>query len=154
MGERLVCPHCGRAQDRFDQPRLTVDAVVHDARGGVLLIERRNPPPGWALPGGFVDAGETVEEAVVRELREETGLTATRVEQFHTYSAPGRDPRHPTVSIVFLVEAVGEPRAGDDAGQAAFFGPGRLPPLAFDHADILADVARHRAGGRRPETLC
>jgi 8-oxo-dGTP diphosphatase len=150
MGNRLVCPYCGRDLDRFDQPRLTVDAVVHDTRGGVLLIERLNPPPGWALPGGFVDPGETLETAVARELREEAGLEATRIEQFHTYSDPHRDPRHHTVSTIFLVDAAGAPRAGDDAGRAAFFPYDRLPPLAFDHRDILADVARFRANGRRP----
>ena len=154
MGDRLVCPHCGRALDRFDQPRLTVDAVVHNAAGEVLLIERLNPPPGWALPGGFVDAGETLEAAVARELAEETGLRAGRVEQFHSYSEPRRDPRHHTVSTVFLVEATGEPKAGDDAGRAAFFPYDRLPPLAFDHAAILADVARRRAGTGGRGTLC
>ncbi len=150
MGDRLVCPHCGLALDRYDQPRLTVDAVVHNAEGEVLLIERVNPPHGWALPGGFVDPGETIENAVARELSEETGLEATRVEQFHTYSDPRRDPRHHTVSTVFLVDAAGAPSAGDDAAQAAFFAYDRLPPLAFDHAEILVDVARFRAGGRRP----
>ncbi len=152
MGERLVCPHCGRTLDRFDQPRLTVDAVVLNARDEVLLIERRNPPPGWALPGGFVDPGETLETAVARELREETGLRAGRVRQLHTYSDPERDPRHHTVSTVFLVEAEGEPAAGDDAGRAEFFPLDRLPsPLAFDHGRILRDAVRFRADGIRPD---
>jgi len=147
MGDRLVCPHCGQLQDRFDQPRVTVDAVVQNDAGKVLLIERRLPPPGWALPGGFVDAGESLEEAVTRELMEETALRAMSVRQFHTYSDPDRDPRHPTVSTIFLVQAEGTPRPGDDAGQAWFFHPDSLPsPMAFDHADIIADVLRGTPG--------
>jgi ADP-ribose pyrophosphatase YjhB (NUDIX family) len=132
----LVCPHCGRATGRYDQPRLTVDAVVEDAGGRILLIERTHEPSGWALPGGFVDAGETLEAAAARELAEETGLRALRMEQFHTYSHPERDPRHHSVSTVFLVEAEGTPVAGDDAGRAAYF--------------PLEDVSRYRASGVRP----
>ncbi len=151
MGERLRCPHCGRLLDRWDQPRVTVDAVVLNGRGEVLLIERRNDPPGWALPGGFVDAGETLERAAARELEEETGLRAESLTQFHTYSDPHRDPRHPTVSTIFLVRAAGRPVAGDDAGRAEFFPLDGLPePLAFDHGRILTDVVRFRATGRRP----
>jgi ADP-ribose pyrophosphatase YjhB (NUDIX family) len=143
MGDRLVCPHCGRTLDWFEQPRLTVDAVVRNAEGEVLLIERKHEPRGWALPGGFVDRGETLEQAVARELEEETGLRATDVRQFHTYSDPARDPRHHTVSTVFLVRGEGALRAGDDAARARFFPLHALPtPLAFDHAAILADVAR------------
>ena len=143
MSERLRCPHCGQVLDRYDQPRLTVDAVVLNDRGEVLLIDRRNPPLGWALPGGFVDVGETLEEAVARELTEETGLRARRVRQFHTYSDPDRDPRHHTVSTVFLVEASGTPTANDDALDAAFFPHDALPePIVFDHARIIADVVR------------
>jgi len=128
-----------------------VDAVVRNAAGEFLLVERGHPPAGWALPGGFVDAGETLEGAVARELREETGLTARRLTQFHTYSDPARDPRHPTVSTVFLVEAEGTPRAGDDAVNAAFYPGGGLPrPIAFDHARILEDVRRWLETGLRP----
>ena len=144
MSERLICPHCGHALDRYDQPRLTVDAVVQNDSGAVLLIKRRNPPLGWALPGGFVDVGETLEAAVSRELTEETGLRARLVRQFHTYSDPARDPRHHTVSTVFQVEAEGDPIAGDDATEAAYFSPFALPePLVFDHARIIADIVRH-----------
>ena len=143
MGDRLRCPHCGRELDRYDQPRLTVDAVVFNDRGEVLLIKRRNPPRGWALPGGFVDVGETLETAVARELAEETGLRARSVRQFHTYSDPARDPRHHTVSTVFRVEADGTPTAGDDAVDAAFFPPDALPePVVFDHARIILDLVR------------
>jgi 8-oxo-dGTP diphosphatase len=151
MGTRLRCPHCNGLLDRWDQPRVTVDAAVFDPRGNILLIERRGEPPGWALPGGFVDAGESLEEAVARELAEETGLRAVGVRQMHTYSDPGRDPRHPTVSTVFLVRAEGEPTAGDDAAKARFFPPDRLPsPMAFDHARIVADAVRFVLEGEAP----
>ena len=120
-------------------PRLAVDAIVERPGAGVLLIERRNPPPGWALPGGFVEYGETVEAAVARELEEETGLAAESVRQFRVYSDPARDPRGHTVAVVFVVTARGEPRGGDDARQARFFPWEALPPLAFDHARILED---------------
>lgn len=150
MGSRLICPRCGGETDRYDQPRLTVDAAVVDAQGRILLIERGHAPPGWALPGGFVDVGETLEEAVGRELAEETGLTATEVRQLHTYSDPARDPRHHTVSTVFLVAAEGTLQAGDDAADARWFSPDALPSMAFDHARVVADVYRHREGERRP----
>jgi ADP-ribose pyrophosphatase YjhB (NUDIX family) len=151
MGERLRCPRCDAVLDRFDQPRVTVDAVVRNDAGEFLLIERGHPPPGWALPGGFVDAGESLEVAVVRELREETGLFTRTLTQFHTYSDPTRDPRHPTVSTVFLVETVGTPRAGDDAVKVAFFPITGLPrPVAFDHARILEDVHRWLQTGDHP----
>ena len=153
MSKPVVCPHCKEPTDRYEQPRLTVDAVVHNDRGELLLIERKNEPQGWALPGGFVDEGETLEAAVARELAEETGLTAVDVMQFHTYSDPTRDPRHHTVSTVFLVEAKGEPRPGDDAGRAVFFAPETLPsPIAFDHRRILEDVARYHQSGFFPGT--
>ena len=153
MGTRLACPHCRRPLDRWDQPRVTVDAVVLNDRGEVLLVERRQEPPGWALPGGFVDAGESLEDAVVRELAEETGLRARGVRQLHTYSDPGRDPRHPTVSTVYLVQAEGTLVPGDDAGDARFHPPDRLPaPMAFDHARIVADAVRFTRTGLRPES--
>jgi 8-oxo-dGTP diphosphatase len=143
MSGRLSCPQCGHVLDRHDQPRLTVDAVVQNSRGEVLLVMRRNPPHGWALPGGFVEVGETLETAVARELAEETGLEATSVRQFHTYSDPARDPRHHTVSTVFRVEAEGKPTPGDDAIEAGFFPAEALPsPIVFDHARIIEDVRR------------
>ncbi len=104
-----------------------------------MLIERKNPPYGWALPGGFVDYGESLESAAAREALEETGLRLTDLQQFHTYSAPDRDPRHHTVSTVFTARANGSPIAGDDAGSAAVFTEKSLPPLVFDHGTILHD---------------
>lgn len=121
-------------------PFLTVDGLIRIG-GGIVLIERRNPPPGWALPGGFVDYGETVEDACVRECREETGLEVTLVRQFHTYSDPRRDPRHHTVCVVFLCDATGEPKADDDAKNAGIFTREQIAQLtlAFDHRQILED---------------
>jgi 8-oxo-dGTP diphosphatase len=142
VGERLVCPHCGKTLDHWHQPKLTVDVLVEDEAGRVLLIRRKNPPPGWAIPGGFVDDGETLEAAAVREIREETGLDVTLTAQFHT------------VTTVFLGrpnDPKAVPRPDDDALEAAFF-PLESPPspLAFDHADVLADLRAFRAGHPRP----
>jgi len=129
-------------------PDLCADVIVarrlQDGRLAVLLIERRFPPPGWAIPGGFVEKGERVEEAARRELEEETGLVATRLWQWHLYSDPRRDPRRHTATLVFVGEAEGEPVAGDDAGLARFWPLDALPPLAFDHAQVLADFAAGR----------
>ncbi len=131
-------------------PKPTVDVVILLADGRVVLVERKNPPAGWALPGGFVDEGEALAAAAVREAREETGLEVTLVEQFHAYSDPRRDPRHHTISTVFLGRAGGAPRGGDDALRAEAFAWSALPaPLAFDHAEILADVRRYLLTGAR-----
>lgn len=119
-------------------PIPTVDVIIR-CGGGIVLVRRKNPPHGWALPGGFVDAGETLETAAAREAEEETGLAVRLARQFHTYSDPARDPRRHTISTVFLADAEGVPRGGDDAAEARVFPPDRLPPLAFDHARILAD---------------
>jgi ADP-ribose pyrophosphatase YjhB (NUDIX family) len=111
----------------------------------LVLVKRRNPPHGWALPGGFVDYGETVEEAAVREAKEETGLDIDLVRQFHVYSMPGRDPRGHMMSTVFLARAQGEPRGGDDAAEARAFGPGELPDnIVFDHPKIIEDYLNGR----------
>jgi 8-oxo-dGTP diphosphatase len=120
-------------------PYLTVDIIIEIA-GGIVLIERKNPPHGWALPGGFVDWGESLEEAAVREAKEETSLDVQLLRQFHTYSAPGRDPRHHTITSVYIARANGTPCAEDDAQVLGIFTETTLPaPLAFDHAEILAD---------------
>jgi 8-oxo-dGTP diphosphatase len=141
---QLRCARCGEPNP-IPFPLIAVDCILCDAAGRVLLIRRRNPPPGWALPGGFVDAGESLEAAVAREILEETGLRLTAARQFHAYSEPARDPRHPMVSIVFVGRAEGEPRAGDDAGKVAFYAINELPDeIAFDHRTILADFASRR----------
>lgn len=120
-------------------PVPTVDILI-ELPEGIVLIERKNPPFGWAIPGGFVDWGETVEDAAVREAREETGLDVTLVRQFHVYSDPKRDDRMHTLSVVFVAQAQGKPVARDDAKNAAVFTKDNLPaPLCFDHAVILKD---------------
>jgi 8-oxo-dGTP diphosphatase len=133
-------------------PLVTVDAII-ELDGGVVLIERKNPPPGWALPGGFVDEGESLVQAMMREAREETSLEVTPLEQFFAYSDPRRDPRGATVSVVYIARAEGEPRAADDAKNVRVFGIDALPPLAFDHAQILDDYRRWRATGARPPVV-
>jgi 8-oxo-dGTP diphosphatase len=134
-------------------PKLTVDLVIElaDAPGQVVFILRKNPPHGLALPGGFVDEGELVADAAIREAKEETGLDVELVEQFHVYSDPARDPRHHTVSVVFLARASGQPVGGDDAESCIVCAPTALPqPLVFDHALILADYLAYRRHGVRP----
>ena len=136
---------------RYRNPAPTVDVIIEVA-GGIVLIRRRNPPPGWAIPGGFVEYGERVEAAAVREAREETGLHVTLAALLGVYSDPARDPRQHTLSTVFIGRARGEPVAADDAKLAGVFTPRTLPaPLAFDHAKILADYFRYKRTGRLPK---
>ncbi|MFW5735292.1 MAG: NUDIX domain-containing protein [Oceanidesulfovibrio sp.] len=142
MSRQILCPHCGKSTGIYENPTPTVDVVVYDPARGVVLVERNNFPPGWALPGGFVDTGERVETAAVREAREETGLDVVLTSVLGVYSDPQRDPRQHTMSVVFTAQAHDPSRlmAGDDAGRAQFFPVGEWPePLAFDHAKILAD---------------
>jgi len=131
-------------------PLLTVDVIVR-FEGGIVLIERKNPPSGWALPGGFVDIGESVEEAAVREAREETSLDVRLVEQFHVYSSPDRDPRFHTVSVVFIGDGAGVLEGRDDAARAAVFTADSLPEvIAFDHGQIITDYFRYWQSGSKP----
>jgi 8-oxo-dGTP diphosphatase len=122
------------------RPSIAVDLIIEMEGDEIVLIRRRNPPPGWALPGGFLEYGESLEAAAVREAKEETGLDIELIQQLHTYSNPSRDPRGHTVSTVFIARARGTPRAGDDAGDVRVCPLSQLPtPLAFDHEQILAD---------------
>ena len=125
----------------YRNPIPTVDIIIELSQG-IVLIERRNPPAGWALPGGFVDYGESLEHAALREAREETGLEVRLVRQFYTYSDPARDPRHHTLSTVFIATAEGHPVGGSDARQAKACRPPWPAPLVFDHEAILDDYLR------------
>ncbi len=125
-------------------PLPTVDIII-ECDGKIVMIKRRNDPHGWALPGGFVDYGESLEYAAVREAKEETGLDVNLVKQFHTYSEPDRDPRSHTISTVYIAEAKGAPMAGDDAERAVLFSRDSLPePIVFDHKKILDDYFMRR----------
>ena len=133
-------------------PVPTVDIIIEVGEAGVVLIERKNIPHGWALPGGFVDYGENLEAAAVREAKEETSLEVHLVEQFYTYSDPSRDPRQHTISTVYIATARGVPRGADDAKVAKIFTEGELPSLiVFDHPRILSDYFAYKATGRRPK---
>jgi 8-oxo-dGTP diphosphatase len=134
-------------------PPVAADVIIElcDRPGRpIVLIERRFPPPGWALPGGFVELGETVEAAAVREAREETGLDVALEALLHVYSDPRRDQRQHTAAVVYLGRASGEPAGADDAAEARAFAWDELPsPMAFDHAQILADARRYLLTGSR-----
>ncbi len=134
----MKCPECGTSVQIYRNPVPTVDIIIEVA-GGIVLILRKNPPHGWALPGGFVDYGESLEDAAIREAKEETSLDVSLIKQLHTYSDPTRDARLHTISTVFVATATGIPIAADDADQLAVFTHTSLPPLVFDHRQILDD---------------
>src|ERR1044072_5158285 len=113
--------------EKYSNPLLTVDIIVELADGTIVLIERKNFPPGWALPGGFVDYGDPLERAAVKQAKEETSLDIKLTEQFHAYSVPNRDPRHHTLSVVFIAQATGTPQGADDAKTARLFKESDLP---------------------------
>jgi 8-oxo-dGTP diphosphatase len=131
-------------------PIPTVDVII-ESWDRIVLIRRKHPPPGWAIPGGFIDAGEKAQDAAVREALEETGLRVTLTGLLGVYSDPSRDPRRHTISTVYIGKAEGTPSGGDDAAEARLFSERDLPsPLAFDHARILADYFRFKKTGERP----
>jgi len=137
--DKLTCPQCNATVIAYRNPFPTVDIIIRH-EGGIVLIERCNEPKGWALPGGFVDYGESLEQAAVREAKEETGLELSNLRQFRAYSEPDRDPRQHNISFVFTADGHGTLRGGDDAALAQLSPLDDLPaPLCFDHAKILED---------------
>ncbi len=146
MAKRIeTCPKCGYQWEVYHNPIPTVDIIIELEDGSIVLIKRKNPPYGWALPGGFVDYGESLEDAALREAKEETGLEVELKGQFHAYSDPDRDPRHHTITVVFKASAKGIPEAGDDAAEVKAFHLNQLPKqMAFDHSQILRDYAEGR----------
>ena len=137
--EHLVCPSCHTKIKQYQNPIPTVDIVI-EWNGDIILIQRKNPPLGWAIPGGFVDYKETVENAAVREAKEETSLEVKIVHLLGVYSAPDRDPRFHTISTVFVGTGKGQPEPADDAKEIGFFNKDTIPAkMAFDHMLILKD---------------
>ncbi|HUL31580.1 MAG TPA: NUDIX hydrolase [Thermodesulfobacteriota bacterium] len=136
----IPCPICKTEIEIYKNPIPTVDIIIEIEAKGIVLIKRKNPPYGWAIPGGFVDYGESLEEAAVREAKEETDLDVKLIQQFHTYSNPNRDPRHHSISTVYVGKAKGIPQAKDDAIEIGVFNETNLPAeIAFDHRSILKD---------------
>jgi ADP-ribose pyrophosphatase YjhB (NUDIX family) len=141
----IQCPKCKSEIEVYQNPIPTVDIIIGIESKGIVLIKRKNPPYGWALPGGFVDYGESLEEAALREAKEETDLDVKLIEQFHTYSDPKRDPRHHSISTVYISESKGIPQAKDDAMEIGIFDESSLPDeIAFDHRSILKDYFKSR----------
>jgi ADP-ribose pyrophosphatase YjhB (NUDIX family) len=139
------CPHCQGELQFYKNPKPTVDAVIDLDGKGIVLVRRRDFPYGWALPGGYVEYGESVEEAAKREALEETGLEIALRGLLGVYSAPGRDPRGHTIAVVFVASATGMPQAGDDTIGVKVFASDHLPAeMAFDHASILQDYLNSR----------
>ena len=134
------CPQCGTMVETFRNPVPTADVIVEIPGGGIVLIRRKNPPHGWALPGGFVDYGESLESCAMREAKEEIGLDVELVHQLGTWSDPSRDARRHTITTVFVARPLGDVtlRPADDAAEARVFTRDALPsPIAFDHGEIL-----------------
>lgn len=157
LKKKLISSDSGTSVVTHRNPTPTVDLIIEMAdrpHRPIVLIERLNPPHGWALPGGFVDYGESVEHAAKREAQEETQLSVTLIEQFHVYSDPSRDPRKHTLSVVFLARAVGKPKANDDAKNLELYEMWHIPKnLCFDHDRILHDYWYYRHYGIRPRLV-
>ena len=150
MRRFIQCPQCGTNIKQYRNPLPTVDIIIEveaeEGETGIVLIKRKNEPLGWAIPGGFVDYGESLEEAAVREAREETGLGVRLVRQFHTYSDPKRDPRFHAISTVYIARARGVPEARDDAQEVGIYAHDDLPEgIVFDHPKILKDYFKDGA---------
>ena len=144
MKKSVKCQKCGHEVLLYKNPFPTVDIIIHRDYSELVLIKRKNPPYGWALPGGFVDYGETVEEAAIREAREETSLTITLESLFGVYSDPLRDPRQHNISVVFVATSsdFSKLEASDDALEIALFPINSVPELVFDHSKIVSDFLK------------
>jgi len=141
----IQCPKCKNEVEVYRNPIPTVDIIIEIESKGIVLIKRKNSPFGWAIPGGFVDYGESLEEAAIREAKEETNLDVKLIKQFHTYSNPKRDPRHHSISTVYIAKGKGQPKAKDDALEIGTFNELNLPDeIAFDHRSILKDYFKSR----------
>jgi ADP-ribose pyrophosphatase YjhB (NUDIX family) len=141
----IQCPRCKHEIEVYRNPIPTVDIIIEIESKGIVLIKRKNPPYGWAIPGGFVDYGESLEKTAVREAKEETNLDVKLIKQFHTYSDPRRDQRHHSISTVYIAKAKGKPKAKDDALKIGIFNESNLPDkIAFDHRSILKDYFKTR----------
>ena len=168
MQDQEVTPEGVYKHDNHITPKVTVDIFILTSDNKLVLIERKNAPLGWALPGGFVDVGETTMEAAIREAQEETGCRLARVEQFHTYSAPSRDPRGHGITVAYIAHTLDTPVAADDAKSIAEFDLGimkgysldrlgnkmsRLLPgndIVFDHTQMILDLKHFQETGQRP----
>jgi len=143
----LACPACGQKVKQYRNPLPTVDVII-ELPEGIVLIERKNEPYGWAIPGGFVDYGESLECAAARESLEETSLVVTDLRLLGCYSDPARDARSHNISTVYVAKASGAPKAGDDAAGLGVFSTDALPqPLCFDHGKILSDYLKRKQEG-------
>ena len=152
MKTKIICPKCGEKIEIYKNPVPTVDIII-EYQDGIVLIERKNYPYGWAIPGGFVDYGESLEQAAIREAKEETNLNVKLICQLHTYSSPDRDPRQHTISTVFIAEGYGELKGKDDALTAKVFQKQNLPEnIAFDHKKILNDYFKFKKTGEKYAT--
>ncbi len=146
MQKPLICPHCGKEAKKYLQPAPTADVIIYDEEKGIVFIERKNEPLGFALPGGFIDEGESVEEAAIREMKEETNLDVDLLGIVGVYSKPDRDPRFHTMTITFAGKAkdISQLNAGDDAATAKFYSLDNIPsPLCFDHGKMVADFLNY-----------
>ncbi|MBQ9536484.1 MAG: NUDIX hydrolase [Desulfovibrionaceae bacterium] len=151
MFKEVRCPKCGQTYQVYANPTPTADVIIYEPEYGVVFVERRNIPLGYALPGGFIDEGEMAETAAKREMLEETGLEVELIGLLGVYSNPKRDPRLHTLTTVYVGRAkdVSKLQAGDDAKSAAFYALDALPtPLVFDHAKIMEDFCAYLDGQR------
>ena len=143
----LTCPSCGSTVKSYINPIPTVDIII-EIEGKIVLIKRKNEPKGWALPGGFVDYGESLEDAAIREAFEETSIRIAELKLLGCYSDPARDKRQHNISTVYVAKGSGLPEAGDDAVNAVLFQPDKLPQnLCFDHEQIIQDYMNKKASG-------